>query len=149
MAYPTAVNAVVAAPSGTLGGTTPTHRQSHDQYKAAILELSAQLDLVSVATANVQTGSTYTLVLADRWLRVERSNASANTLTVPLNSSVAFPVGSEIDVLQTGAGLTTIVATGGVTINSRGGVLGLAGQWALATLIKRATDTWLLIGDIA
>jgi hypothetical protein len=74
--------------------------------------------------------------------------ATAQTLTVPLNSSVAFPTGTKIDIIQTGAGETTIAATGGVTINSEGSKLKLNAQWAGATLIKRATNTWILIGSL-
>ena len=103
----------------------------------------APLNLVTSA----QTAS-YTLVLADASKLVEVSNASANNLTVPLNSSVAFPVGTQINILQTGAGQTTVVATGGVTINATPG-LKLRAQWSSATLIKRATDTWVLIGDLS
>ena len=78
---------------------------------------------------------------------VEISSASANTLTVPLNSSIPFPVGTQITILQTGAGQTTITATGGVTINATPG-LKLRAQWSSASLIKRATDTWVAIGDL-
>jgi hypothetical protein len=73
---------------------------------------------------------------------------SANNLTVPLNSSVAFPVGSQINILQTGSGQTTVVAAGGVTINATPG-LKIRAQWSYATLIKRATDTWVLVGDVS
>jgi hypothetical protein len=86
------------------------------------------------------------LVLSDASKLVEISNASANNLTVPLNSSVAFAVGTQISLLQTGAGQMTVVATGGVTINATPG-LKLRAQWSSATLIKRATDTWVLVGD--
>jgi hypothetical protein len=96
---------------------------------------------------NAQTVS-YTLVLSDASKLVEISNASANNLTVPLNSSVAFAVGTQISLLQTGAGQMTVVATGGVTINATPG-LKLRAQWSSATLIKRATDTWVLVGDIS
>jgi hypothetical protein len=96
---------------------------------------------------NAQTAS-YTFVLLDAGKLVEISNASANNLTVPLNSSVAYPVGTEINILQTGAGQTTVVATGGVTINAAPG-LKLRGQWSSASLIKRATDTWVLVGDLS
>jgi hypothetical protein len=97
------------------------------------------------ALTNAQTAS-YVLVLSDKNKIIEISNASANNLTVPLNSSVPFPVGSQITIIQTGAGQTTIVATGGVTINARIG-LKLSGQWSAATLLKRATDAWVLMGD--
>jgi hypothetical protein len=96
---------------------------------------------------SAQTAS-YTLVLADSSDLVEMSVATANNLTVPLNSSVAFAVGTQIHILQTGAGQTTVVATGGVTINASPG-LKLRGQWSAATLIKRATDTWVLVGDLS
>ena len=102
------------------------------------------------ASSNVITnaqGASYTLVLADKDKLVEISNGSANTLTVPLNSSVAFPVGTQITVLQTGAGQTTIAATGGVTVNATPG-LKLRAQWSSVTLIKRATDTWVALGDL-
>lgn len=98
--------------------------------------------------ANTQTAS-YTLVLADAGKLVELNVASANNLTVPPNSSVAFPVGTVITVRQYGAGTTTIVAGAGVTIRSRGGLLNMAGQYAEATLTKRGTDEWVLSGDVA
>jgi hypothetical protein len=109
------------------------------------VDLSTKQD--ALLTTNAQAAS-YTLVLADSGDLVEMSNASANNLTVPLNSSVAFPVGAQIHILQTGAGQTTVVATGGVTINASPG-LKLRGQWSAATLIKRATDTWVLVGDLS
>ena len=87
------------------------------------------------------------VVLTDKDKLVEISNASANNLTVPLNSSVAYPIGSQINILQTGVGQTTVVATGGVTINATPG-LKLRAQWSSATLIKRAENTWVLIGDL-
>jgi hypothetical protein len=99
-------------------------------------------------TTNAQTGTTYTSVLDDNGKIVEMNNASANTLTVPLNSSVAYPVGAQINILQTGTGQTTVAATGGVTINATPG-LKLRAQWSSATLIKRATDTWVLVGDLS
>jgi hypothetical protein len=102
--------------------------------------------IITIAT-NAQAAS-YTLVLTDQSDLVEISNASANTLTVPLNSSVAFPTGTTITILQTGAGQTTITPTGGVTINGTPG-LKLRAQWSSATLIKRAENTWVAIGDLS
>ena len=115
----------------------------------ADISATAAIDLGKLAdvSTNAQTAS-YTLVLADKNKVVEMGVGSANNLTVPLNSSVAYPVGSQINILQTGAGQTTIVATGGVTINATPG-LKMRAQWSYATLIKRATDTWVLVGDIS
>ena len=119
-------------------------------YTAANVNTTNQAvnDLGNLAL-NAQTGATYTLVLADQTKIVEMNNASANTLTVPPNSSVAYPIGTQIIVLQTGAGQTSIAAGAGVTINSASAKLKLTGQWSAATLIKRATNTWGLVGDIA
>lgn len=97
---------------------------------------------------NTQTAS-YTLVLTDGFKTVEMNVGSANNLTVPPNADVAFPVGTMIDPVQIGAGQTTVVAGSGVTISSKGGNLKLTGQWSGATLYKRATNTWVLIGDLS
>jgi hypothetical protein len=99
-------------------------------------------------TTNRQTAS-YTLVIGDADKLVEINNASANNLTVPLNSSVAFATGTQILLAQYGAGQTTIVATSGVTIRSNGAKLKLNAQYSGATLIKIDTNEWYLFGDIA
>jgi hypothetical protein len=93
--------------------------------------------------------ASYTLVLSDASKIIEMSVASANNLTVPLNSSAAFPVGTEIQVLQYGAGQTTIVATGGVTLRSKSGQLKIGNQYTGVTLVKVGTDEWYVIGNVA
>lgn len=92
--------------------------------------------------------SSYTLVLEDDGCLIEMNSSSANTLTVPPNSSVAFPVGTQITVVQKGTGQTTITAGSGVTVNSPL-LLKLRAQWSAASLIKTATDTWLVAGDLS
>ena len=96
---------------------------------------------------NAQTAA-YTLALADNGKMIEMNVASGNALTVPSNANVAFPVGTTLTILQTGAGQTTLTPQSGVTINATPG-LKLRTQWASATLIKRATDTWVALGDLA
>lgn len=98
---------------------------------------------------NAQTGTTYTLVLTDAGKMVTLTNASAITLTVPPNADVAFPVNTRIDLLQYGAGQVTVAAGSGVTIYSSGTKLKITGQYSGATLWKKATNTWVLVGDIA
>ncbi len=93
--------------------------------------------------------ASYTLVLSDADKLVEMNVGSANNLTVPLNSSVAFSTGTQILLAQYGAGQTTIVATSGVTIRSNGAKLKLNAQYSGATLIKIDTNEWYLFGDIA
>lgn len=99
-------------------------------------------------TLNAQTGTTYTLVLADAHKFVTLSNASAITMTVPPNSSVAFETGDQVNLMQLGAGQVTIAAGSGVTIRSEGTKLKMRGQYAVATLIKIDTDTWVAVGNL-
>lgn len=95
---------------------------------------------------NAQTGTSYTAALSDNLKLITMTNASANTLTVPTNASVAFPVGSRFDVAMLGAGVTTVQGDTGVTINGvSAGALALS-QYGGASLTKTGTDTWLLIG---
>ena len=103
--------------------------------------------IVGDTLTNAKTAA-YTLVLADRSKMIEMSVASGHNLTVPTNANVPFPVGTTITILQTGAGQTTIAGQSGVTINATPG-LKLRTQWSSATLIKRATDTWVALGDLA
>ena len=143
---------VITSPSLTVSTTTST-TSARIAYDSTSLKLlvgdgtTAREYASSTVITNTQTAS-YTAVIADKDKLVEMNNASANNLTVPPNSSVAFAVGAQIRILQIGAGQTTVVAGAGVTINSTPG-LKLRAQWSSATLIKRATDTWVLIGDLA
>lgn len=112
--------------------------------------VSMSVTMVSPAnqvTTNRQTAS-YTLALSDAGKLVEMNVASANNLTVPPNSSVAFPLGTQILLAQYGAGQTTVVAGSGVTIRSAGSALKLTEQYSAASLTKIATNEWYLFGDI-
>ena len=99
------------------------------------------------AVQNVQTDS-YTLVIGDAGKMIVMNKASSNNLTVPPNSSVAFPTNTRIDIIQYGAGQTTLVAGSGVTIRSSGSKLKLTGQYSGASLWKYDTNEWVLVGDI-
>jgi hypothetical protein len=136
--------------TGTIAaGSNTDVEASIDAVEADVSTLQTDVTNINELQQNEQTGTTYTLALTDSGKVVEMNNASANTLTVPPNSSVAFPVGSQILVLQTGAGQTTLAAGAGVTINSKDGNLKLSAQWCAATLIKRATDVWVVVGDLS
>jgi hypothetical protein len=97
---------------------------------------------------NAQTGATYTAVLTDDGKLVTMSNASANTITIPPNSSVAYGIGTQINIAQLGAGNTSIVAGAGVTLNSAGTKLKLDAQYAVATCVKTDTNTWFVVGNL-
>jgi hypothetical protein len=101
----------------------------------------------AIVGVNAQTGTTYTLVIGDAGKLVTMSNASANTLTVPPNSSVAFATGTVIHVSQAGAGKTTVAQGSGVTIRKTD-TFSARAQYSWLTLIKIATDEWYLTGDV-
>lgn len=103
---------------------------------------SAAVTVPSLVTEiNSQTGTTYTLVLADLGKDVRCSNAAAITLTVPPNSSVAFPIGSIIIISQDGAGVVTATAGAGVTLRTPSGAATTA-QYDFRALEKIGTDEW-------
>jgi hypothetical protein len=140
--------------TGTVSGVTKSmvglgnvdNTADADKPISTATQTALDTKLASLVAVNVQTAS-YTLVLSDKDKVIEMNIGSANTLTVPLDSSVDFPIGTQIDILQVGSGQTTVVATGGVTVNATPG-LKLRTQWAGATLRKRAANTWVLVGDL-
>lgn len=116
---------------------------------AADVATQAELDAASQTTAlNTQVAS-YILVASDAGKTVEMNSGSATTVTVPLNSSVPFAIGTVIEVSRYGAGTVTIVASGGVTIRSSGGLLGIATQYESVALRKRDTNEWVLVGSLS
>jgi hypothetical protein len=101
---------------------------------------------------NAQSGTTYTFALTDNGQMVTANNASAQSYTIPPNSSVAFPIGAQINIIQIGAGQVTINIGSGVTIVSTGATVNapkLRAQYSSATLVKRDTDLWYVVGDIS
>ncbi len=97
-------------------------------------------------TVNVQTAS-YPAVLGDANNIVEMNVAGANNFTVPTNASVAFAIGTTLTVIQYGAGQTTLVAAGGVTIHTPSSLTARA-RYSTVCVIKVATDTWVAAGDL-
>ncbi len=104
---------------------------------------------------NAQTGTTYTFVLADADNKlVTASNASAQTYSIPTNATTAFPIGTQLNIIQIGAGQVTVSATtpATTTIVSTGATAAspkCRAQYSAMTLVKRDTDSWYAIGDIA
>lgn len=100
-------------------------------------------------TLNSQSGTTYTFVLADCYGKtVQFTNGSSITATIPPNSSVAYPVGSVINIMQWGAGTVTVAAGAGVTLRGDGSKFKTNAQYAIATLMKMATDEWVMFGNV-
>jgi C4-dicarboxylate-specific signal transduction histidine kinase len=98
---------------------------------------------------NAQTGTTYTTVLTDDGKLITCSNAASIALTIPPNSSVAYGIGTQINIAQLGAGQVTLVAGAGVTLNSSGTKLKLKDQYAVATCVKTDTNTWFVVGNLS
>jgi hypothetical protein len=104
---------------------------------------------------NAQTGATYTFVLADADNKlVTASNAAAQTYSIPTNATTAFPIGTQINLIQIGAGQVTVsAATPGTTTVVSSGATSASpkcrAQYSAITLVKRDTDSWYAIGDIA
>jgi hypothetical protein len=104
---------------------------------------------------NAQTGTTYTFVLADADNKlVTASNAAGQTYSIPTNATTAFPVGTQINLIQIGAGQVTVSAAtpGTTTVVSTGATAAspkCRAQYSAMTLVKRDTDSWYAIGDIA
>jgi hypothetical protein len=116
------------------------------------VSLLTNTNVTPALAVNAQTAS-YTFVLADgNNTLVTIANASANTVTIPPNSSVAFPIGTVLNFAQTGAGQTTITQGSGVTITSTGATASAPKtrvQYSAASAIQTSTNNWLVIGDLA
>jgi len=154
------IEGVTASTGLSGGGTSGTVSLSIDTAVTADLSTAQTLTNKTLTdpkinlTLNAQTGTTYTFVLTDNGRLVTASNASAQTYSIPTNASVAFPIGTQINIIQIGAGQVTInaVTSGTTTISSTGATATapkLRAQYSSATCIKANTDLWYVVGDIA
>ena len=105
-------------------------------------------------TINTQTGATYTLASTDQYQAlVITSNASTKTVSIPTDATYAFPNGTAITIMNTGAGLLTInaVTSGTTTVTSAGTVSAspTVAQYKAAVAIKTATNAWTIVGAVA
>jgi hypothetical protein len=100
--------------------------------------------------ASIATQATArTLTLADQGKVIDMTNSSDAALTIPPNSSVAFPVGTQILVIRNGTGKVSFTPGAGVTLRSDSSKQFISTQYSAATLVQRATDEWYLIGNLA
>jgi hypothetical protein len=118
-----------------------------DTYTLSVWNGSAWVAPTITSPLAIDTKTTsYTLVAGDSGKLIITNSSSANTITVPAS---VFSVGDTISILQTGTGQTTIAAGASATVSSNGSKLKLYGQFAAATLVCTATNTFVLFGNIA
>ena len=143
------VNAVIAAAPAALNTLDELAAALGDDANYATTVTTALAGKVPSATPISQKTASYTLSsINEKDSMIEMNSASATTVTIPTDAAVAFPVGTSLDVLRVGAGAVDVAAAGGVTVNATPG-LKLRAQWSSATLIKRAANTWVLVGDLS
>ena len=131
-------------PLTTLGGSVLLHcKFVYSNGNWVLVDTNYKRNVV----LNTQAGANYNLAMSDANKMVEMNNASANTLTIPPNSTTSFATGTVINIGQYGLGQTTITPGSGVTIRSSSG-LKLRTQYSTASLVKRGTDEWWLSGDL-
>ena len=101
----------------------------------------------AIVAINAQTGTTYTAVAGDVGKLITASNAAAIALTIPPS---VFAVGDQINIMQGtgGSGVVTITAGAGVTLNSNGAKLKTNGQFAVATVLCTAANTFVVLGNL-
>ena len=153
------ITGVTAGTGISGGGTSGTVTVSIDTSVTADLTTAQTFTNKTLTDAKINLGfdaetASYTAVLANNSQVVTMDNASANTFSIPTNASVAFPIGTQINVLQIGAGQTTIqaVTSGTTTIQSTGATAAqpkLRARYSAATCLKAGTDLWYVFGDIA
>lgn len=146
VAYAPAAFATVGLPSAVTAGAGAFVWDS--TISAFVLSDGTIWKRFGVSSINPQTGVAYTLAIGDAENVVDFTNAAAIALTVPTHAAVAFPVGTYIELHAGGAGQVTISGAG-VTLQSRGGLLNSAGQYAVIGLRKIGTNTWRVFGDLA
>jgi hypothetical protein len=152
------ISAVVAGTGLSGGGTSGSVTLSINTGVTADLTTAQTLTNKTLTSPlinlgiNAQTGTTYTTVLADNGKLITQTNAAAIATTIPLNSSVAYPVGAQINIAQLGAGQITVAGAVGVTVVSTGATAATPltrAQYSTLTCVQTSTDNWLVMGDIA
>ena len=139
------VNYTIPKPTaGTSRATAPTETSIITDVSDTIADIDSRLKAVTITSQ----AADYTLALADAGKHVEGTKATAQIITIPPASTVAFPVGTTINVRQMGAGQITLTPGAGVTLRSPRGAK-TAVQYATATLVNRAADEWVVSGDVA
>jgi hypothetical protein len=143
------VNAVIASAPGALNTLDELAAALGDDENYATSITTALAGKVDSYTPIVQKTGSYTLTsLTERDDLIEVNSASAAVISIPEDATVNYPIGTSLDILQTGSGEVSIAGVSGtVTVNATPG-LKLRTQWSSATIFKRAANTWVVYGDL-
>lgn len=128
------------------GGGTPLSATRLNFLEDGLSTVATQLDNLSLSIQIVQKAATGTFAFSDGGKLVESTSATDITLTVPPEASVAYAIGTVINVMQYGAGRVTIAPGAGVTLRAPNGLM-VSAQYSIISLIKRATNEWIVAGD--
>ncbi len=144
----TANQIIASASVGSVTLSTPQNIDTSASPTFANLTVSGNIAYHVAITSSSSTS--YTLLLSDDGKLVEMTSSSSNTIYIPTDASVAFPIGTQITVLRAGTGSTAIAASASATttVNATPG-LNLRAQWSSAVLVKRAANSWVVLGDLA
>ena len=139
--------AITAADTGTVTSTMI----ADGTIVNADINASAAIELGKLADATIdEKSASYTLALTDKNKFIKMSvTSTANTVTVPTNASVAFPIGSQIHIIQYGTGKTQVIPVSGTVILYATPGAYLRAQYSSATLLKCDTNIWMLMGDLS
>ena len=145
LASPTFTGNVVLPSTTSIGNVSATEIGYVDGVTSAIqTQIDAKISKLYTIPA-AKTGA-YTLAAGDDVNLIELNGTF--TVTIPLDSTYSFPIGSTIDIVNVGTGVITTAGAAGVTLNGTPG-LKLRAQWSSASFIKRAANTWVIVGDLA
>jgi hypothetical protein len=121
-------------------------------YNGAWRLIGSNAFLEEITSSDFINGNTYNLKLVDAGKTLEMNSTSTNIVNIPLNSTISFPIGTQIAFIQSNVGQTQFVGAASgldsVLILSKNNNKKISSRYSQAIIVKRATNTWYLMGDL-